>query len=316
MKDYRRKYIRLVTCFAAALVCFAGVWHQSQMRASAAELQLEKMETQNYFQFSEAVQRLCLLHQEGADAAQISVQSREAGNYLSGMSISSDAKETLFTCIQSENRESWQDTLLAEMSALFQSGTFVKDTNAEKGKAIESLCKRISPQKTTAAENAAVGEDFLTEEMQKAFAGVFEGNENFSVAEGSINDTVYFYHTNRYLAVYAPLRAPYYYVYGCTVEETILEREECLQNAVVFLQRTLPPAFRGAGIPQETEASAEAREGCFFFCLAYPAYPDAAITVGVRRDTGSVIFMDARALLTRKIEDNSRKVIESLVKIC
>lgn len=316
MKDYRRKYIRLVTCFSAALVCFAGVWHQSQMRVNAAELQLEKIETQNYFQFSEAVQRLYSLRQEGTDAAQISVQSRETGNYLAGMSISSDAKETLFTCIQSENRESWQDTLLAEMNALFQSGTFVKDTNAEKGKAIENLCKRISPEKTKAAENATVDEDFITEEMQKAFAGVFEGNENFSVAEDSINDTVYFYHTNRYLAMYAPLRAPYYYVYGCTVEETVLEREACLQNAVVFLQRTLPPAFRGTGIPQETEASAKGREGCFFFCLAYPANPDAAITVGVRRDTGSVIFMDARALLTRKIEDNSRKVIESLAKIC
>lgn len=309
MKDYRRKYIRLVTCFAAALVCFVGVWHQSQIRAAAIELQVEKMETQNYFQFSEAVQRLYSLQQEGADVAQISIQSREAGNYLTGLPISSDAKEALLTCIQSEKREVWQDTLLKEINALFQSGTFADETNAEKGRSIEDLCKRASPGKTATAENH-LAENFLTDEMRRSFSDVFEGNENFAVAEGGRNNTVYLYHTNRYLAVYVPMRVPYYYVYGCAVNKAVLSKEVCLQNAVVFLQRTLPSAFRGTGIPREKGIAVKEQDGCFFFYLAYPAHIEDAITVGVRRDTGSVIFMDARALLARKIEDNSRKVIE------
>ncbi len=310
MKNYRRKYIRALTYFAAAVVCAAGVWHQSQIRIAAAQLETEKNQTRMFYQFGEAAQAVYALRQAGASTETIDAQVRAAGNCLVGLSISSDAKEILFTCLEPSSDAEWKEKLWQDMHALLQSGAFAENTNAEKSAALEKLCKQAKPSKETNAENKQMYKDFLSEEVRQSMAWIFEDNKNFSIAAGR-NDTVYFYHSNRYLGVYAPFRFPYYYVFGCEIGEAILDREACLANAVVFLQRTLPTAMRGNGVPGEAESPPQqTRDGCYYFSLSYPAYPAEPITVGVRRDTGSVIFMDAEVLLAEKIATIHGIVIE------
>lgn len=307
MKNYRRKYIRVLTYFAAAAVCAVGVWHQSQIRIAAAQLETEKNQTRMFYQFGEAAQAVYALRQAGAAAETIDAQARAAGSYLVGLSISSDAKEILFACLNASANAEWQEILWQDMHVLLQSDAFAENTNEEKAAALEKLCSCVKSASKAHAENKQANEIFLSEETRQSMAWIFENNEKFFMAAGG-KDIVYFYYGNRYLGVYAPLRFPYYYVFGCEVGDAVLDREVCLANAVVFLQRTLPTALRGGGVPRESELACQhMRDDCYYFCLSYSSYPTEPITVGVRRDTGSVIFMDAGPLLARKIADNSWK---------
>ncbi len=307
MKNYRRKYIRAITCSAAAAICAFGIWHQSQMRTAAAQLEVDKTQTRMFYQFGEATRAAYALRLEGASLERIASQTCAAGNYLAGLSISPDAKEILFTWLNSFASAEYCEAQAMELNRCLQSSVFVESTNVEKAAMLEKLCKQIKLDKHTDAEGLQAGAEYASKEVREALSWIFENNENFSVS-GNRNDTVYFYYGNRYLAVYGPLHLPYFYAFGCVAGEAVLDRSTCCKNAVVFLQRTLPPALRGNGVPKEMEEkTAQDQEGCYYFSFSYPAYPTAPITVGVRRDTGSVIFMNAEALLTGKIADNSRK---------
>lgn len=305
MKNYQRKYIRALTCFAAVAVCAAGVWHQSQTRIAAAQLETEKYQTRMFYQFGEAAQAIYTLRQENADAEAIEAQARTAGICLVSLPISSEAKGTLYTCLHSSAAVGCQEAFWQELHLLLQSNAFAENTNEEKTAALENLCSQVKPTYKTNAENVRATETFLTEKIRQSMAWIFDDNKNFSMSAGADN-SVYFYHGNRYLGVYVPFHFPYYYVFACDIGEAAVDRDTCLANAVVFLQRVLPIAMRGSGVPKELETPVQQMlDGCYYFYLSYPSYPAQSIMVGVRRDTGSVIFMDAKSLLIRKLADNS-----------
>ena len=307
MKNYRKRYICALTCSAVAVVCAFGVWHQSHMRAATVQLETERAQTRMFYQFGEAARAAYTLRLEGASSEIIAIQARAAGNYLAGLPISPHAKEILFAWLDFSVPIDDYEALGRELNSCLQSSIFAESTSVEKAAMIEKLCGQIQRDKNMNTEHLQANAEYASKETRESLAWMFENNENFSVT-GNRNDTVYFYYGNRYLAVYAPLHFPYFYAFGCDVGEAVLDRSACLKSAVVFLQRTLPTNLRGSGVPKEVaEKTAQDREGCYYFSFSYPAYLKAPIIVGVRRDTGSVIFMDAEALLEGKIADNSRK---------